>query len=174
VHCLRTTGLVPLLIVCATTSVARRGPADSSSTSTIRSGRELLTFERTACFGTCPAYKLVLFEDRRVRYEGSLYVKDRGPVEARIAPSAMAKVQSNLQRASTLPSDCCNCYGMTDMPAVTMTFRVTGGGTNRIDHYRSCEKTPDWLYDVENSIDAALQTERWVGRAANYKPFHLP
>ena len=134
--------------------------------------RELLRFERTVCFGKCPVYKLVLLEDGRLRYEGSLHVTDPGPVEVHIAPSAMAKVRSNLERMSALTSDCCNCYDMTDMPSVNMSVAVLDGGMKRIDHYFGCEKTPDWLYDVENSIDAALETERWVGQRARYKAYH--
>jgi hypothetical protein len=31
---------------------------------------------------------------------------------------------------------------------------------------------PDWLYDVENAIDEALGTERWLGRKIEYKAYH--
>ena len=27
----------------------------------------------------------------------------------------------------------------------------------KIDHYMGCEKTPDWVYDVEDEIDDAQQ-----------------
>jgi hypothetical protein len=46
------------------------------------------------------------------------------------------------------------------------------GTTKRIEHYHGCEKAPDWLYDVENAIDAALETERWVGEKIRSKAYH--
>ncbi len=77
----------------------------------------------------------------------------------------MAKVRSSLERLSALPPDCCNCAGATDQSSVIMTFQPAGGtDVKKIDHYEGCEKTPDWLYDVENAIDAALETERWSGK----------
>jgi len=115
---------------------------------------------------------LVLFEDGRLQYEGFSYVKDAGPVEVRVGPSAIATVRARLERVSTLAADCCNCNDMTDMASVNMTFSDGGGRRKRIDHYYGCEKTPDWLYDVENAIEGALETERWVGEKAQYKAYH--
>ena len=46
-----------------------------------------------------------------------------------------------------------------------MTFAAPGGGEpKKIDHYHGCEKAPDWVYDVDFSIDETLHTEEWVGR----------
>jgi hypothetical protein len=135
--------------------------------------RPLLTFERTSCFGSCPAYELVLFEDGRLEYEGQLEVADPGPAEVRIAPAGIATVRASIERIAALESDCCNCYDWTDNPSVKMTFAVPGGnGVRKIEHYHGCEKAPDWLYDVENAIDEALGTERWLGRKIEYKAYH--
>lgn len=135
--------------------------------------RPLLTFLRTSCFGQCPAYELVLLEDGRLRYEGAIGVTDPGPVEVRVAPAAMAKVRANIERVAGLSSDCCGCADWTDSSSVTMAFPIPGGtGVKKIYHYHGCEKAPDWLYDVENSIDEALETERWLGRKIEYKAFH--
>jgi hypothetical protein len=130
----------------------------------------VLRFERTVCFGECPAYRLVLFEDGRLQYQGSFAVAEPGPDEVRIAAPAMAVIRSSIQRLSGLPTDCCDCYDSTDSPSVKMTFTAPGGAKVRvIDHYHGCEKAPAWLYEVENSIDEALDTERWVGRKIHYR-----
>jgi hypothetical protein len=132
-----------------------------------------LRFERTVCFGQCPAYKLVLFEDGRLQYEASVAVAEPGPAEVLVAASAMAEIRSSIQRLSGLRTDCCDCYDSTDEPSVNMTFPAPGGkDLKRIDHYHGCEKAPDWLYEVENSIDEALDTERWVGRKIHYRAHH--
>ena len=55
-----------------------------------------------------------------------------------------------------------------------MTFQVAGGtDVRKIDHSMGCYKTPHWLYDVENEIDDALGTERWVGHKVVGKPLHM-
>jgi len=59
------------------------------------------------------------------------------------------------------------------MGTLFMTFQVPGGtDTKKIDHYEACAKTPDWLFDVENEIDDALGTERWIGKKVVGKPHH--
>jgi hypothetical protein len=165
-------GLLGIFIFSTLGCRVHHDPVESPSSPSITSGRELLRSKRTDCFGTCPAYELVLFESGHLRYEGFSYVKNAGPVEVRVGPSAIATIRSNLERMSTLATDCCNCNDMTDMPSVDMTFSGVGGRMKRIDHYYGCEKAPDWLYDVENSIEAALETERWVGQKAQYKAYH--
>ena len=91
----------------------------------------------------------------------------------RVLEMARGKVRSSLERLSALRSDCCNCAGATDQSSVIMTFQAAGGtDVKKIDHYEGCEKTPDWLYDVENAIDAALETERWLGKKVVGKPLH--
>src|SRR6516162_4892519 len=103
------------------------------------SGHELLRFERTICFGQCPAYKVDLFDDGRLQYEGSFAVAEHGPAEGRIAAPAMAKIRSNLQLLSGLRAGCCNCYDSTDSPSVNMTFMARDGKeVKRIEHYHGC------------------------------------
>ena len=38
----------------------------------------VITLERTACFGTCPIYKLTVYGDGRVEYEGERFVTVTG------------------------------------------------------------------------------------------------
>jgi hypothetical protein len=117
----------------------------------------------------------VLLENGHLEYVGPLAVADPGPAEVRVSAAAMAKVRSSIERAAALRSDCCNCGGFTDAPSVKMTFPVPGGTeVKTINHYHGCESAPDWLYDVENAIDEALGTERWLGRRMQYKAVHWP
>ena len=93
-----------------------------------------------------------------------------GPAEVRVAAPAMAKIRSSIQRLSGLNTDCCNCYDSTDSPSVKMTFTAPGGETKGVDHYHGCDTAPEWLYDVENSIDETLDSEQWTGKTIRYKP----
>lgn len=136
------------------------------------SGARLLTFQRVSGF-VGSGYKLVLFDDGRLEYQGWGLVENPDWDEVPIAPAAMAKVGSSLERLSVLRPDCCNCAGATDLSWVIMTFRAAGGtDVKKIDHYEGCEKTPEWLCDVENAIDDALETERWLGKKVVGKPLH--
>ena len=119
-------------------------------------------------------YKLVLFDDGRLEYEGQGAGENPDWDEVPIAPPAMTKVRSSLERLSGLRPDCCNCGGPTDQSWVFMTFQAAGGtDVRKIDHYMGCYKTPDWVYDVEDEIDDALGTERWIGHKVVGKPLHM-
>jgi hypothetical protein len=136
------------------------------------SGGRLLTFSRGNGFAGW-GYKLVLLDDGDLEYESSSVVDGPDWDEVPVAPAAMAKVRASLERLSALPSDCCNCGGPTDLSWVSMTFRPAGGAeVKKIDHYEGCNKTPEWVYDAENEIDAALETGRWLGHKVVGKPYH--
>ncbi|UOQ99335.1 DUF6438 domain-containing protein [Hymenobacter sp. 5317J-9] len=49
----------------------------------------VITFERTPCFGTCPAFTMQVFADGRVLYEGRHGVPFVGKKELKISPAAV-------------------------------------------------------------------------------------
>jgi hypothetical protein len=134
-------------------------------------GDRLLTF----IFGgglVLSGCQVVLFDDGDVEYEGWGLLASKGRDGTTVAPSAIATVRSNLERLSALPPDSCDCGGPTDQSMVTMIFRPAGGAELRtFHHYFGCNQTPDWVYDAENEIDAALEIGNWLGRKVD-KPFH--
>jgi hypothetical protein len=97
---------------------------------------------------------------------------DLGPPDERVLPGAVDKIRSLTRKLDDLDVTCCDCNDMTDMPSATITYRRLDGKTRKIEHYHGCEKAPDWLYSVENEIDTILETERWIGRKMDYRPYH--
>jgi len=114
---------------------------------------------------------VTLFESGRVLF-GENIDRDLGPPEERMLPAAVDKIRSLTKKLDGLDIKCCDCYDMTDMPSATITYRAPDGGMRKIEHYHGCEKAPDWLYSVENEIDAILETDRWIGRKIDYRPYH--
>jgi hypothetical protein len=45
---------------------------------------QVITLERTACYGTCPIYKVSVFENGEVIYNGEKYVKTLGIVKYKV------------------------------------------------------------------------------------------
>lgn len=128
------------------------------------SPRELMTFTGSSPF-VASGYKVVLFDDGCLEYEGWGRVQTVGHDEVPVEPSAMARVRSSLERLAALPPDCCNCRNATDGTWTFITFQVPGGTeTKKIEHYQWCSQTPRWVFDVENEIEDALGVERWLGK----------
>jgi hypothetical protein len=46
---------------------------------------KVITLQRTVCFGTCPEYKLTIFSDGTVAYEGISSVKKEDTAKGRIS-----------------------------------------------------------------------------------------
>ena len=57
------------------------GFRDSTST--------IITLERTACFGTCPAYHVTLYGNGTVVYEGESFVAVNGAQKSQVDPQAV-------------------------------------------------------------------------------------
>ena len=146
-------------------------PKRGSAGRTDPSAQEILTLVRGSCFGDCPSYEVTLFQSGRVLF-GRNIDPDLGPPAERVVPAAVDKIRPLTRKLDGLDIKCCNCADMTDMPSATITYRGLDGRMRTIEHYHGCEKAPDWLYAVENEIDAILETERWIGRKMNYGPYH--
>lgn len=50
----------------------------------------VITFERTACFGTCPSYVMQVYADGRVAYEGRRFAAMEGKKDLKLPATAVA------------------------------------------------------------------------------------
>ena len=132
--------------------------------------RQVITLERTICFGTCPIYKLTIFSDGRVRYEGKKYVKKIGVAQGRISRRNLEELvlqfnniyYFNLPESFTPGSKQCPQYA-TDMPSA-ITSLTWQGRSKRINHYHGCRgsSTLDYLTKLEEKIDQAVNVTKWT------------
>lgn len=144
---LLTCGLA-LLFACQSTPEVRRGDAPSPL---------LFALERGRCFGRCPVYRLEVFEDGRVRFEGRLHVAVTEPVEARLPAAEVARLVRRLEQPGF---DRWVDYAQpttTDQPTVTLTYK---GVTIR--HDRGDANAPAALTALEDDLDALVGTQPWV------------
>ncbi|HEY3938553.1 MAG TPA: DUF6438 domain-containing protein [Bryobacteraceae bacterium] len=136
-------------------------------------GRDsVVTLQRHSCDRRwlCPVYKLVLFGDGTVIYDGIYYVGRKGVIRDHIAPEAFRKLidSANAIHYFTLKSD----YGYHDTQACEsrvpdsplVTTSVTSGENSHgiIHHHRCAGAIPAQLTVFENEIDQAADTARWT------------
>ena len=131
---------------------------------------KVITLQRTVCYGPCPEYKLTIFSDGAIAYEGISSVKKEGAAKGRIS---LKKLQDlvrefdkinyfNLEDNYTPGNKVCP-ESMTDMPSV-ITSLTRNGKTKTITHYHGCRglKTLELLTELENKIDAAVNISQWT------------
>ncbi len=144
-------------------------PAETSSRSSAATG-EAITLQRTACFGRCPVYRVVVTPAGEVTYEGKANVRRIGSATAQIDADSVAGLLREMEAAGyftfadryTVSEPTCRRY-TTDSPSAisSATFR---GRTKRIEHDYGCGGVPGALTVLERRIDEVLGSNQWTGR----------
>ncbi len=136
----------------------------------------IIRLERTACYGTCPAYSVTIHGDGRVEYNGKGRVKEMGTREARIETDkirALASVFAKMKfwgLAEDYSAAKCKGRVCTDMATAIIELSIRGA-THRVNHYYGCGSAPKSLFDLESVIDKSANSEQWTGDVSNAGPY---
>lgn len=126
----------------------------------------VITMVRTACFGSCPDYKLTIRTDGSVTFEGRRFVAVEGFQTAQVEPEGVAALIEQFYTID-FPSlaDSYECP-ITDLPTTVTTLSI-GDTSKTVRDYgngtgdESCA-APAALVDLEERIDDVAGTARWV------------
>jgi hypothetical protein len=133
-----------------------------------------ITFSRTVCFGTCPAYTITVTGDGAIHYGGERFVEQQGARSANLDAAGVKRLEAALAAANvdTLrdsyasPDD--GCEGLaTDHPSEDFVI-VRNGREKRIHYYLGChgpriDADLARLAALGDAIDSILDTRRWTG-----------
>jgi hypothetical protein len=86
----------------------------------------VLVFQRTPCYGTCPAYTATVFADGRVEYEGQRFVPVLGKHTLRLPPTAVAQMLAEAERIGFSQLDERYSRNTSDLPATIITVHPAG------------------------------------------------
>lgn len=87
----------------------------------------VLTFERTRCFGKCPAYVMQVFADGRVAYEGRRDVPVMGTKEFKLPAATVADLLRTAQEAHFDQFQNRYSQNTSDLPSTVVTIRQPNG-----------------------------------------------
>jgi len=131
-----------------------------------------LTLERTACFGFCPMYKLTVYGNGKVVYEGKRFVKVTGTRTTTISQAAVRKLVSEFQQINYFRLPDSYAAGHTDAPYV-ITSLTMGKKQKTVRHDLSSPDAPKRLTELENKIDAVVNSKQWIGTEEERIPREL-
>ena len=115
------------LPACAQQKMPRAGRAAVVPTPPPAAQAEpVLVFQRTPCFGTCPAYVATIFADGRVEYEGRRFVLVRGKQTFRLPPDTVAALLAEARRIGLSQLDARYAGLTSDLPATIITVHPAG------------------------------------------------
>jgi acetamidase/formamidase len=131
---------------------------------------DLVTLERTACFGTCPIDKVTIMSDGAVTFDGRRFAKTGGQAHAQISPEAFRKLVEEFQRISYFslpdrftPGTPASPHMVTDMPSANTALQLNGK-IKSVAHYYGCGDSGALpaLTALERKIDEIAGTEKWI------------
>jgi Domain of unknown function (DUF6438) len=124
----------------------------------------VIILERTACFGTCPVYKLTIAANGTVIYEGHDFVEVEGKQTASLGAVQIQELVSAFERANffSLQDNYTN-YDVTDNPSA-ITSITLNGKTKTVNHYYGDNSAPQELFDLESKIDEIVNSKQWTGK----------
>jgi hypothetical protein len=133
-------------------------------------GDDEITLQRTACFGTCPVYKLTIKSDGAVTFEGQRFTKTNGIANGEISPSDFRSLVNEFEKINYFSLADAYTPGtkecprkITDMPSADTSIRLTGK-TKSVSHYHGCgtEGVLQKLTTLEDKIDEVAGTQKWI------------
>ncbi|MFC1956146.1 DUF6438 domain-containing protein [Chloroflexota bacterium] len=122
----------------------------------------VITLQRTPCFGTCPVYKLTIFGDGKVVYEGKDFVRTRGRAETTISHARIEQLVSEFEKVNYFSlNDKYTERTITDAPSVITSITIDGKSKS-IEHYHGDFNAPKQLTELEDEIDAIVNSNQWI------------
>jgi hypothetical protein len=130
----------------------------------------LIVLQRGACEQRCAVYRLVIFADGTVIYDGRYFVRRAGLLRGGVAPEALAKLVEELetggffQMASNYgDGDAQNCDSIDgDGPTATLTVSSHGQSKTVLHNHRCVGAAPDRLTELEDKVDRAAGAAKWI------------
>ncbi len=117
----------------------------------------LLSLQRTGCYGACPVYRVEVFADGMVHFQGERHVMVTEPVELKLEPAAFQKLTARLEQSGIAQWPDFLKVSSSDAPTVILTWKG-----HVVRHYRGDDTAPAELTQLEDEVDALIGTERWT------------
>lgn len=118
----------------------------------------VLTFERTPCFGTCPAYTMQVFADGHVAYEGRRRVPMMGTKELKLPVSAVTDMLNQAKAAHFEEFQARYSMNTTDLPSTIIAVRQPNGKLKSVTVEEGAPENVRQLFTyVGNQLDTLAQ-----------------
>lgn len=131
---------------------------------------DAITLERTACFGTCPMYKVTITSDGTVTFNGERFTKTAGVAKGKISPNDFRQLVAEFEKINYFSLPDAYAPGtpvcpqrITDMPSANTSIKLNGK-MKSVAHYHGCGDAGALakLTALEKRIDEVASTQKWI------------
>ena len=117
--------------------------------------QQIFDLELTPCYGTCPAYKVVVFDNDSLVYEGLKYVTKQGKITKKLPQGTVNQLAEKFRQADFFKFQNQYTSNMSDFPTTYISFTDKGVTKKIMDYY----KAPDRLKQLEMLISDLVKNE---------------
>jgi hypothetical protein len=138
---------VLILLGCKSGATANDTPLDQAP------AKPFLHFQKTSCFGTCPAYQAAIASDGSVTFAGFAYVPTTDTLFFKLTPSALDSLKTAVHHLKYTELQDLYPTQWSDMPSTLTTFYQDGKSVKRIKH---TEGGPATLRQFQDNLHGLL------------------
>lgn len=166
--------LALVLVIPAATACKQKASLNSASESAVTTSVAavdtslIVSLERGPCRGRCPVYRVDVYGDGKVRFEGKQYV---GSLGAQSGTATVAAVQALLRTIQSsefrtvdtsfvMDSPACGQY-QPDLPWSKLSAKI-GAGMKTVHNDPGCRNAPRFLRTLEAQVDSVARTAQWI------------
>lgn len=117
----------------------------------------IITYEKTTCFGTCPAYLFKAFPDGSVTYTGTKYVDLMGEYQAKLSEEELANMKSLFDEGNFFKYANVYSANIEDQPT-TFLYYDNGQQNSKVTDYYGA---PESLKKLEKNIEEIINSIDW-------------
>lgn len=122
-----------------------------------------IRLERDVCLGRCPSYTVEIAGDGSVTYDGRACVAVRGEQRARISADAVRGLVAKFRDLDFFTLRDRYASEVTDHPTTTTAITYDGRTKSVVDYVGLEAGMPRAVTGLEDAVDAAAGTKRWIG-----------
>lgn len=140
----------------------RKQPTQQVSPPTIKPDSKIvISLERTRCYGSCPAYKLIV-DTSSVQYEGIDYTVVEGVHRDVVDASAVRRLAQRFIDADFFSFDDRYTMGWTDGTTYVLSISIDGYTKTVSDYGGLSVGMPFAGSELEDAVDILARSDRWV------------
>jgi Domain of unknown function (DUF6438) len=121
-----------------------------------------ISLTRTVCFGSCPDYNVMISGDGTVHYTGNQSVLITGNHIAHISQDAVRELLLQFRKADFFSAKDKYEGNWTDNPTQTITLTIGAQTKTVVDYVGLDDGLPLAIRNLEEQIDEAADTSRWI------------
>jgi hypothetical protein len=130
----------------------------------------LIVLDRGACEHRCAVYRIVIFADGSLIYEGRYFVRHPGLVQSSITPEALAALIDDLDSGGFFQLENNYGYGNKDHcesleplePAAMLSVSTNGRAKTVLHNHGCAGAASKHLTELEDKVDRAVGAAKWI------------